>query len=406
MKSEQSRAVASGGTVGRAHLVRRAALVALTSLVTGVALAQVPPNIEAGLKKIGPIVDPACTADLYRPLMPKNDITSDAHPLYPGIAIARNQSFGANPDDAVDIFTADRGASSRPVLIYVPGGGGNKIETQDKAANAFYDNIGRWATQHGMVGVLMQRHRSPGWDGGAKDVSSMLQWVEAHIAQYHGNPERMFIWAHSAGNGPLGTYIGRPELYGPKGVGVIGVVFMSGAFDIAPVRPAAAFNAGTFRQMMANAGKTCHEPGGMASTAGVLPGVPAGHPGGPPEARAAGGQAGAAPARPRGGFGAAPDPAVQLAHSSLPALKTTSVKIMLANAGMDPGVNPSVNGGVSAFNKALHDTLCAEGPDHCPTMMVGKGESHMGEVFSIDTPDKTVSGPVLAFIHKTLRETH
>ena len=349
--------------------------------------------------------------------MPRNDITSDANPLYPGITIERNQSFGANPDDVVDIFSADHGPSARPVLIYVPGGLGNKIETQNKAANAFYDNIGRWATQNGMVGVLMQRHFSPGWDGGAKDVSNMLQWVEAHIAQYHGNPDRMFIWAHSAGNGPLGTYIGRPELYGPKGVGVIGVIFMSGQFDIAPVPPAPNFGGANYRQMMASAGKTCGEPGGMTSTAGVLPGVEAGHPGGPPAAggpnfgpppgarAAGGGGAGARPAAPRGrGFGAPPDPAVQLAHSTLPALKATSVKIMLADAELDPGINMSVNHGESSFNKALHDALCAVGPDHCPTMLVAKGESHMGEVFSIDTSDHNVSGPVLAFIHKTLRE--
>jgi hypothetical protein len=38
-------------------------------------------------------------------------------------------------------------------------------------------------------------------------------------------------------------------------------------------------------------------------------------------------------------------------------------------------------------------------------MLVSKGESHMSEVFSIDTADKNVSGPVLAFIHKTLRES-
>jgi len=46
------------------------------------------------------------------------------------------------------------------VLIYVPGGSGEKIEIQDKEANAFYDNIGRWATKNGMVGVIMQRHFS------------------------------------------------------------------------------------------------------------------------------------------------------------------------------------------------------------------------------------------------------
>jgi hypothetical protein len=223
----------------------------------------------------------------------------------------------------------------------------------------------------------------------------MLQWVEANIGQYHGNAQRMFIWAHSAGNTPLGTYIGRPELYGPNGVGVIGVIFMSGAFDIAPVAPPPMANAAGFREMMANAGKTCHEPGGMASAAGALPGMGPGQPGGPPPPRT-GGRAGGAP-----GFGPPPDPAVLLTRSSLPALKQTSVKIMLANAAMDPGAG----GTVSGFNKALHDALCAVGPDHCPTMLVSKGESHMSEVFSIDTADKNVSGPVLAFIHKTLRES-
>ncbi|MGH8256416.1 MAG: alpha/beta hydrolase [Steroidobacteraceae bacterium] len=204
---------------------------------------------------------------------------------YPGITVVRNQSFGPNPKDVVDIFTADHGPAARTVLIYVPGGAGDKIEIQDKEANAFYDNIGRWATQHRMVGVTMQRHGSASWNGGAKDISSMLQWVVAHIGHYHGNPHRMFIWAHSAGNIPLGTYIGRPELYGPNGVGVKGVIFMSGAaFDIAPVRMPPT-NLAAMRNIMGTAGITCGLPGGMASaggTAGALPGVPPGGPGGPP----------------------------------------------------------------------------------------------------------------------------
>jgi hypothetical protein len=136
--------------------------------------AQVPANIESELVKMGHIVDPPCTAKLYRPLMPANDITSGATPVYPGITVVRDASFGPNPKDVVDIFTADKGPASRPVLIYVPGGGGNKIELQDKEANAFYDNIGRWATKNGMVFVNMQRHGGPGWDAGAKDISAMI----------------------------------------------------------------------------------------------------------------------------------------------------------------------------------------------------------------------------------------
>ena len=53
--------------------------------------------------------------------------------------------FGPDGKDLVDIFVGDKGPSSnRTVLIYIPGGGGNKIEQQSPESNAFYDNIGRF----------------------------------------------------------------------------------------------------------------------------------------------------------------------------------------------------------------------------------------------------------------------
>ena len=73
------------------------------------------------------------------------------------------------------------------------------------------------------------------------------------------------------------------------------------------------------------------------------------------------------------------------------------MKIILANAELDPGVGAN---GIMPFNQILHDELCKEGPDHCPTLLYFKGESHMSEVFSIDTQDKTVSGPILVWIKK------
>jgi hypothetical protein len=379
------------------HRLRRAlgAIAVVASFAAVPAQAQVPADIEAGLRKIGQIVDPACTAKLYRPLMPVNDINSSATPLYPGITIARDVSFGPNQKDVVDIFTADKGGANRPVLIFVPGGAGNKIELQVREANAFYDNIGRWATKNGMVFVNLQRHPGANWDDPAKDVSAMIQWVEANIGKYKGNPNRMFAWAQSAGNGPLGTYVGRPELYGPKGVGLKGVIFMSGQFNILPVQvaggpggrgpggpPPAPGTPGT-------PGSTCGGAGPNNSSDGALPGRLVGQPGGPnaPPAAGAGGPGGRGPAVP---------PEEQLRRSTLPAYKATKVKIMLATAELDPGIE----GKMSAFNQAFHDELCKVGPDHCPTMLFEKDQSHMSEVFSIDTPDKIVSGPILAWIKK------
>src|SRR6476619_4359354 len=98
---------------------RTVGFIVAATFTASFAHAQVPANIEEGLKKIGQIVDPACTAKLYRPLMPKNDYNTYWPPegaaavftgqLYPGVTIARDQSFGPNPKDLVDIFTPDKG---------------------------------------------------------------------------------------------------------------------------------------------------------------------------------------------------------------------------------------------------------------------------------------------------------
>jgi Carboxylesterase family len=344
-------------------------------IALGVALtaeAQVPPGIEAGLRKIGQIVDPACTAKLYRPLMPKNDYNTYwpvgaatpaklNEPLYPGISIARDTSFGPNPKDLVDIFSPDKGSGNRTVLIYVPGGAGNKIEQQAREANAFYDNIGRWAVKNDMVAATMQRHPGQKWDDGGRDIARMIQWLQDNIAKYKGNPDRMFIWAHSAGNGPLGVYIGHPELHGPRGPGVKGAIFMSGT-------PVPGLGGAPAPGALQGGGVSCGS-GGPGTAGGAISGPSA-----------------FSEAPPRG-----PAPGAQ---DNLPGFKSTKVEVLLARAELDPGVK----GGMAPSDVALHDEMCKAG--HCPAMLYSKDESHMSEVFSIDTSDKTVSGPILAWIKK------
>ena len=370
-------------------LIRTIAAVVWIACIATAAQAQVPPDIETGLRKIGQIVDPPCTAKLYRPLMPKNDYNTywpvgapaptNLTTLYPGVKLARDVSFGSHPKDLMDIFSPEKGAGNRTVLIYLPGGGGNKIEQQNREANAFYDNIGRWAVKNDMVAVTMQRHPAQNWDDGGRDVSTLIQWLQTNIAKYGGNPNRMFIWAQSAGNGPLGVYIGHPELYGPNGVGVKGAVFMSGN-PVPGIVPPAQGGGGN---PLAGGGETCGVPGGATSTAGAISG---------PSADTSQPQRGAEGAGGAGGRGQQIDAATLAARSNLPGFKSTNVAIMIARAELDPGVN----GGMTAADNALRDELCKVG--HCPVMLYMKGESHMSAVFSIDTSDQTVSGPILAWI--------
>jgi hypothetical protein len=198
------------------------------ALALTLSLASVPPDIATQLREMGRVVNPAGTAKLYRPMQPKAP--------YPGVKVERDIKYGPDARTVLDVFAPEKGRGSRPVLIYVAGGAGNKIEPVPDG-DAFYDNIMLWAVKNGMTGVNVQRRGGQGleWDETAKDIGKVIEWVQQNISKYKGNPDRVFIWAHSAGNGPVGTYIGHPELYGPKGIGLKGAILMSGNFNILPV---------------------------------------------------------------------------------------------------------------------------------------------------------------------------
>ncbi len=392
------------------RLLGAASLAALMgSVVAPPASAQVPENIYQGLLKIGQIVDPACTAKLYRPLMPAADYNTYWAPgaaapdaskakLYPGVTITRDQKFGPHDKDLVDIFVADSGAGNRPVMMWVPGGGGNKIEQQVREGNAFYDNIGRWGTKNGYVVVTVQRHQGQAWDDGGRDIAAAVDWVKANISRFQGNGNNIVMAAHSAGTGPTGVYVGHADRW-PNGVNIKAMVYMSGG-PIPGILPAAPGggrgNGPAAPGGPGAAGSTCGTTAAQNGTEGTISGPS----GATPAAPRAGGPGGA-PGAPGGGRGGPQLTPEQVAErDNLPGFKKTNVKVMLVRAELDPGVM----GDMTAADKAVHDTLCSidgagakDGVGHCPTMLYAKRHSHMGEVFSFDTPDTSVSKPVLDF---------
>ena len=322
----------------------------LTSFLTAASFAAVPRDIASQLKEMGRVVNPGGTAKLYRPMQPKAP--------YPGVKVERDIKYFSDDRTVLDVFAPEKGGGSRPVLIYVAGGAGNKIEPVPDG-DAFYDNIMLWAVKNGMTGVNVQRRGGQGleWDETAKDIGRVIEWVQQNISKYKGNPNRVFIWAHSAGNGPVGTYLGHPELYGPKGVGVKGAVLMSGNFNILPV------------------------------TVALPPGQDGRGKGGPPGGFKGGDGAPKGGGKGRGGPPV--DPAVQLQRSNLPGLLKSKIAFFLATAELDPA-------NMGAFADTLKEQLCKTGT--CPQIAVFKDHSHMSEVFSPNTPDDSVSAPILKWM--------
>src|SRR5258707_9484201 len=156
-----------------------AAMAVLTS-ASGASLAQVPPDIAAGLRKLGQVSDPPNTAKLYAPLF------AEQKEPYPNVTVARDIAYGPDPANKLDVFTSGPGVSGgRPVVIYVHGGGfqrGNKREP----GSPFYDNIMLWLGQQGMVGVNINYRLAPKktMPAAHEDFAAAVRWGQANNAAY------------------------------------------------------------------------------------------------------------------------------------------------------------------------------------------------------------------------------
>jgi triacylglycerol lipase len=205
-----------------------AALAAVGALACAPAAAQMPPDIAEKIAAIGRVSDPAKTAPLYAPLHEKEP--------YTGIAVARDVKYGPHERNILDVFTATDAGGSRAVFMFVHGGGfirGNKRAP----GSPFYDNVMLWAARNGMVGINVEYRLAPqfAWPAGGEDLGLAVRWVADNIAARGGDADRIFLMGHSAGATHAAIYVAHREFYGPKGSGLAGAMFSSGAYDLTKV---------------------------------------------------------------------------------------------------------------------------------------------------------------------------
>jgi acetyl esterase/lipase len=170
------------------------------------------------------------TARLYGP--------EHEHEPYQAVKVSRDQAYGADPRHLLDVFEPAASALSRPVLLFVHGGGfiaGDK----HRPDSPYQDNVALWAVRHGMVGVNMTYRLAPQhpWPAGAMDVGAAVAWVRAHIGQHGGDPARIYLMGTSAGAAHAGAYAVNARFHAGDDAGIAGLVLLSGLYDMvtAPV---------------------------------------------------------------------------------------------------------------------------------------------------------------------------
>jgi triacylglycerol lipase len=183
------------------------------------------PDLAAKIAAIGPVIDPLATAAIYRPLHDKEP--------YAGIRLTRDIAYGPGERQRLDVFQTEDAEDTRPVLIFVHGGGftgGNK----HTPGSPFYDNVPLWAARNGLVGVNMTYPLAPEavWPAASENVARVVRWVRENVAAHGGDPARIFLFGHSAGAVHAATYAAFPQVHGSDGAGLAGLILMSGIYDL------------------------------------------------------------------------------------------------------------------------------------------------------------------------------
>jgi triacylglycerol lipase len=103
-----------------------------------------------------------------------------------------------------------RGAKSSPNLFY-------------------YDNIGYWAAEHGLVGVTLNYRLAPEFQfpAGAEDMARAVAWLREQARGWGADPSRIYLWGHSAGGAHVADYLVRT----PQAP-VAGAILLSGIYSL------------------------------------------------------------------------------------------------------------------------------------------------------------------------------
>lgn len=104
-------------------------------------------------------------------------------------------AYGPDPRHGLSIYRPEKGARQAPVIVFFYGGNWVSGERDD------YAFVGRSLAERGFVVVIPDYRLYPDarYPAFLDDSARAVAWIARRIAQYGGDPERLFVMGHSAG---------------------------------------------------------------------------------------------------------------------------------------------------------------------------------------------------------------
>jgi acetyl esterase/lipase len=205
------------------------ALLALSAMaLPTLASAELAKDVQASIAQMGHVNDPK-TAPLFAPFHTAG-IPAD-------IKVSRDLAFGSDPAQKLDVFTSGQGAG-KPILIYVHGGGFTRGD-KHRPGEFMYDNVMVWAVQHGMVAAQTNYRLAPQskYPAANDDVAAGVKYVRDHAREFGGDPNKIFVWGHSAGASLVAIMVSHPQFVKATGGTLAGAIITSGQYEFKAPHP-------------------------------------------------------------------------------------------------------------------------------------------------------------------------
>ena len=151
------------------------------------------------------------------------------------IKIISDQLYGIDPRQCLDVHLPETKEQGLATFIYFHGGGfvgGNK----NAAGPHIYGNVGNYFAENNIIGINATYRLAPHatWPSATQDVGLALQWAIENVAEFGGDPNRIFICGQSAGGAHVANYAFRKDMHLPSSPGYRGVILLSGTFAVKP----------------------------------------------------------------------------------------------------------------------------------------------------------------------------
>ncbi|MHC8365045.1 alpha/beta hydrolase [Pseudomonas sp. ZT5P21] len=144
-------------------------------------------------------------------------------------------AYGDDPRQKLDVYVPRHPAENAPVVVFFYGGSWNSGSRGD------YGFVGEALASRGIVAVLADYRLYPQvrYPLFLEDGAQAVAWTYAHIRQFSGSPQRLYLMGHSSGAYNAAMLALDPGLLGGVGLSphnLSGWIGLAGPYDFLPIK--------------------------------------------------------------------------------------------------------------------------------------------------------------------------